>query len=157
MRIVAALFMLGLSLPALSREVRLTHMRPQLQVHLQSHGEPSASLIDLLSPFLATHGFEEAQRHAKVSTRTEVAVFVPTSDHEWDEASDAVAMKGTFSNLTVTYCTWFYPWESNDLKGAGRATELLADLRAFLHSLPAPNIQVSDSKVDSSQSCSNAF
>jgi hypothetical protein len=124
---------------------------------LQSSGEPAAALIDLLVPFLAKHHLQLDRPRARSAGGVDVAVFAANIDAAQDARSDAVVAKGTFNDLSLTYCTWVSRLTPKDPLGPRHASQLWADLKMFLASLPAPTIEVTESAIDTRQVCSDAF
>ena len=157
MKAVAVLLVLGVALPIQAHEIRLSHMGPAARVRLQSSGEPSAALIDLLVPFLALHHFQLDRPRARSAGGIDVAVFAANVDAAQDVRSDAVVATGTYNDLSLTYCTWATRLTPKDPLGPRHASQLWAYLKAFLTSLPAPRIDVTEYAIDTRQACSDAF
>jgi hypothetical protein len=140
--------------PPYSWGVDLSHMQPQAAVKIQSYGEPSTALTELLVPFLAKRHFAVDRRG---STPVDGDVFTALANLTPNDPaySDAVIATGQFNCITVTYYTWMFRHRPNDPKGPGRASAFLVELKSFLDSLPTPRTAVSDVTVGSKHPCGN--
>ena len=159
MNVAASLCLLSLSvsLPALPHEINLPHMRPEAAVRMQSYGEPSTALIDLIVPFLAQRHFRPDRPRSVSGGGIALAVFSSDLDPNNPAVSDAVVAEGTFNSLSVTYCSWVSRYMPHDPKGPGRASTFLVELKDFLSTLPTPRIEVTAIKLDSKHACGTAF
>jgi len=159
MNVAASLCFLSLSvsLPALPHEINLSHMRPEAAVRLQSYGEPSIALIDLIVPFLAQRHFKLDHPRSISGGGIELAVLSSDLDPNNPALSDAVVAEGTFNNVVVTYCSWVSRYIPHDPNGPGRASTFLVELKDFLSTLPTPRLEVTTIKLESGHACGTAF
>jgi hypothetical protein len=148
--------------------IDLSQSEPLVMVEIQSYGEPTTALNELLVSFFAKRQFAY-DRPRSVSDDGILLAVYSNIDPADSARFDALVVNGKFNCVAVTYYGMAYKPRNRrkdvklpefvfkDAQAPERALAFMRDLKEFLIALPYPRIKVADIKLGSKQACGNAL